>query len=85
MPRTQMGGGKDSKDSTHSRFPAGRYRNAVEGAQTAPGSTVFALAVQPDNKILIGGGFATMSGQWRHGIARLNADGTLDTSFSPAP
>ena len=51
----------------------------------APDSTVFALAVQPDNKILVGGEFTTVSGQWRQGIARLNADGTLDTSFPPEP
>jgi uncharacterized delta-60 repeat protein len=44
---------------------------------------VSALALQPDGKILIGGSFTSVSGHSRRGIARLNADGTLDTSFNP--
>jgi len=51
---------------------------------------VLALAVQPDGKILIGGDFTTIDSripgedpteQLR--IARLNADGSRDTSFNP--
>jgi uncharacterized delta-60 repeat protein len=34
-------------------------------------------------KILIGGGFTSFNGTLRNGIARLNADGSLDTSFNP--
>ena len=41
------------------------------------------LAVQPDGKILIGGNFTTVHGATRNHIARLNADGTLDTAFNP--
>lgn len=41
------------------------------------------LAVQADGKILVGGIFTTLGGQSRIGIGRLNADGTLDTSFNP--
>ncbi len=44
---------------------------------------VFAIAVQGDGKILIGGMFTTYQGTARSGIARLNADGALDTSFDP--
>jgi uncharacterized delta-60 repeat protein len=40
-------------------------------------------AVQPDGKIVVGGGFTTLGGQSRSRIGRLNADGTLDTSFNP--
>lgn len=40
------------------------------------------MARQPDGKILICGEFTTFHGQNRSRIARLNADGTLDTSFS---
>jgi uncharacterized delta-60 repeat protein len=46
-------------------------------------SVVFATAVQPDNKILIGGNFTTVLGVGRNHIARLNTDGTLDTAFNP--
>jgi uncharacterized delta-60 repeat protein len=43
---------------------------------------VHAIAVQPDGKILIGGQFNTVNGESRPKLARLNPDGTLDTSFS---
>jgi len=42
---------------------------------------VFALKVQPDGKILVGGSMSHVNGVLRPGIARLNQDGTLDTSF----
>ena len=44
--------------------------------------SVFALAPQPDAKILIGGLFKLLGGESRSSIGRLNADGTVDTSFS---
>ncbi|MDQ6633056.1 MAG: hypothetical protein M3Y82_15090, partial [Verrucomicrobiota bacterium] len=46
-------------------------------------NVVLATAVQPDGKILIGGGFITVLGVTRNNIARLNPDGTLDTAFNP--
>ena len=45
------------------------------------GSSIYALAVQPDGKILIGGSFSQVNGVNRNRLARLNADGSLDTSF----
>jgi uncharacterized delta-60 repeat protein len=39
----------------------------------------------PDGKILICGLFTKYNGQNRPWIARLNADGSLDTSFNPSP
>jgi uncharacterized delta-60 repeat protein len=52
-----------------------------------PGSgtnnTVYAIAVQPDGKILIGGGFTSYNGTPCNYIARLNSDGSLDTDFDP--
>ncbi|WP_400191263.1 T9SS type A sorting domain-containing protein [Hymenobacter sp. B81] len=44
---------------------------------------VSAIALQPDGKILIGGGFGTYGGVNRNSIARLNADGSLDPTFVP--
>jgi uncharacterized delta-60 repeat protein len=46
-------------------------------------STMHAIAVQSDGKILIGGEFTSYNGTSRNGIARLNADGSLDTGFDP--
>ena len=50
---------------------------------TAFASYVNALALQPDGKVIIGGGFTSVNGVARNQIARLNADGTLDASFNP--
>ena len=44
-------------------------------------STVNAITLQPDGKILVGGAFTTYNGFTRGRITRLNADGTRDTSF----
>jgi uncharacterized delta-60 repeat protein len=44
---------------------------------------VYAVALQSDGKVLVGGLFNTVDGVSRNGIARLNPDGTLDPSFDP--
>ena len=44
-------------------------------------SEIFALAVQPDGKILVGGRFATVGGADNPSLARLNPNGSLDTTF----
>ena len=46
-------------------------------------ASITSIVLQPDGKILIGGDFTTMNGTARNGLARLNADGTLDTAFNP--
>jgi uncharacterized delta-60 repeat protein len=51
-------------------------------AQSFSTFTVSAIGVQQDGKIVIGGDFASVAGQPRTGIARLNADGSLDASFN---
>jgi uncharacterized delta-60 repeat protein/uncharacterized repeat protein (TIGR01451 family) len=43
---------------------------------------VWAIAVQTDHKVVIGGDFLSINGVVRNHIARLNADGSLDTSFN---
>ena len=49
-------------------------------AGSALNRSAIALAIQPDGKILIGGGFSTVPGLVRHRIARLHPDGTGDAS-----
>jgi uncharacterized delta-60 repeat protein len=44
-------------------------------------ANVSAIVTQDDGKIFIGGSFASVHGVTRIGIARLNADGSLDESF----
>ncbi|HMJ90900.1 MAG TPA: hypothetical protein VK530_13850 [Candidatus Acidoferrum sp.] len=45
--------------------------------------TVFAIAAQPDGKVIIGGTFTVVNGTPRSYLARLNANGSLDTGFAP--
>jgi uncharacterized delta-60 repeat protein len=53
------------------------FMNGMAGADAA----VYAVATQPDGRILIGGSFTNVTGVPRNHIARLNADGSLDTAF----
>ena len=48
-----------------------------------PNLLVEAIAIQSDGRIMIGGKFDTVSGVSHNRIARLNTDGSLDTSFDP--
>src|SRR5450432_2593792 len=66
----------------------GRAQSDVDAFDPGANNTVRALAVQPDGKIIVGGFFTTLGGggtgtTTRNFIGRLNADGTLDTSFDP--
>ncbi len=49
---------------------------------SGPNGTVYALAVQPDGKVIIGGDFTTINLQPAPYLARLNTDGSLDNSFT---
>lgn len=44
-------------------------------------SSVDSFVLQPNGKIVIAGTFQIVGGQPRHGMARLNADGSLDGTF----
>src|SRR5207245_969517 len=44
---------------------------------------VWSTALQSDNKVLVAGNFSQVNGTNRNSIARLNADGSLDTTFDP--
>jgi uncharacterized delta-60 repeat protein len=49
-----------------------------------PNGDILGLAVQPwDGRVLIAGMFTTVGGAPRGGVARLNADGSLDATFVP--
>jgi uncharacterized delta-60 repeat protein len=50
---------------------------------TGPDSIVYHVVPQPDGKVIITGSFTKVAGVVRPHIARLNADGTLDTTFQP--
>src|SRR5207253_1302828 len=65
-----------------------RGQSALDGFDPNANDTVRVVVVQPDGKILLGGDFTTLSPNGggavtRNRIARLNPDGTLDTTFNP--
>ncbi|KAF2511345.1 T9SS type A sorting domain-containing protein [Flavobacterium foetidum] len=45
------------------------------------GGTVHTILIQPDGKILVGGGFKSYQGNTQNYLIRLNPDGTKDTTF----
>jgi uncharacterized delta-60 repeat protein len=52
---------------------------------TILGGAVGPVMLQPNGRIVIGGSFTNVQGHFRDGLARLNADGSLDQTFDPAP
>jgi uncharacterized delta-60 repeat protein len=63
----------------------GSHDTTFDPGNGAAGSLniVYALALQQDDKIVIGGAFTSYNGTARNSIARVNSDGTLDTTFDP--
>jgi uncharacterized delta-60 repeat protein len=56
--------------------PGGGNNSGLDG-------DVFAIAVQADGKVIVGGSFSKVGRTSRSHIARLHPDGSLDTSFDP--
>lgn len=48
-----------------------------------PSTVVNKVIVQPDGKILVGGGFTNYAGSGKSNLVRLNGDGTVDATFNP--
>ncbi|MCL5097054.1 MAG: delta-60 repeat domain-containing protein [Candidatus Omnitrophica bacterium] len=55
------------------------------GFTTAVNGIVYTVAVQPDDKVLVGGEFTRVNGVDRDYLVRLNPDGTIDDSFVHLP
>ncbi len=75
---TQAGG---SNKMNVARYNAdGSIDDTFTSGDGYPGTNgpVMAVSVQSDGKVLIGGNFNTIFGHPRRGLARLNADGSLD-------
>ena len=61
----------------------GTLDTAFNTGGSGANNMVNALSLQADGKIIIGGSFSTFNGTQRKLLARLNANGTVDTSFTP--
>ncbi|TXT51486.1 MAG: hypothetical protein FD140_1524 [Limisphaerales bacterium] len=85
--RIMVGGGFTSIDGTSRNGIARLLATGALDASFNPGAgfngSVRAIAIQPDGKIVVGGSFTAFNGTSRTNLARLNADGTLDTAFDP--
>ncbi|MBV9009413.1 MAG: hypothetical protein JO354_09655 [Verrucomicrobia bacterium] len=55
------------------------FRPTIAGAGAV---VLYSIAVEIDGKILLGGNFTVLNGVTRYGFARLNSDGSLDTTFN---
>ncbi|MDB5269101.1 MAG: Delta-60 repeat protein/Por secretion system C-terminal sorting [Hymenobacter sp.] len=58
------------------------YNEQVSSSAPNFGNNIRSLTVQTDDKILVGGNLDRYNGQDAANLVRLNANGTLDTSFS---
>ena len=69
--RLNANGEIDSSFDIGTGFSSSDYANIVQ-----------AIVVQPDGKILVGGYFISYNGQPARSLIRLNADGSIDTTFN---
>src|SRR2546425_7576833 len=59
------------------------HGQTVDSFNPGASGSVYALAVQPDGKIVIGGSFTSLGGVPRAHIGRVATDGSVDPSFDP--
>lgn len=59
----------------------GSLDNTFNSGGTGASDQIYSIALQPDGKILIAGFFSYYNGVSRGKVARLNTDGSLDTTF----
>lgn len=69
---------------TPTAIDIGDARLVVSDSHGSQAASDLAWEVTSPPKIIIGGGFTTVGGVTRNRLARLNHDGTLDTSFAPS-
>ena len=60
----------------------GSLDTAFAARQGADSSSITSFLIQPDQKILVCGGFSSFSGKAVTGLIRLMPDGTIDPSFN---
>jgi uncharacterized delta-60 repeat protein len=69
--------------STLPAWPVPTLDPNFKPAITRDGGFLSSIAVQSDGKVIVAGGFNAINGVARDGLARLNADGSVDVSFDP--
>jgi uncharacterized delta-60 repeat protein len=75
-------GGSQLTQNRIVRFLTNGTRDNTFVVGTGFSSSVLALVIQSDGKILVGGAFTSYNGTGQNRITRLNSDGTRDTGFT---
>ncbi|HKQ36616.1 MAG TPA: Calx-beta domain-containing protein, partial [Verrucomicrobiae bacterium] len=87
--RVLIAGGFGSVDNISRRGIARLDRNGALDPNFNPGAgadgPIFAMSLLQDGRLLIAGDFTSYNNVPRRSIARLNGDGSLDTTFDPPP
>lgn len=65
-------------------LPDGSVDTSFDPGASGANSIVYALVIQPDGKILVGGNFTTLHGTNRARLGRLESNGDLDATFDAA-
>lgn len=71
-----------NSDGTRDTVFTSNTGTAVTGLTPGFGTGIYAIAIQSDGKIILGGSFTTWNGGSVNLAVRLNTDGTKDTTFS---
>jgi uncharacterized delta-60 repeat protein len=85
--RVVLGGGATTFNGTSvprlfRLFSNGSVDTSFNSGGSGPNSTVFTTLRLPDDKIVIGGSFTSYNGVEARYLARINSNGTLDTTFT---
>ncbi|MCL4181642.1 MAG: immunoglobulin domain-containing protein [Verrucomicrobia bacterium] len=81
---TEHAGRPEATYALASLQPNGQPEPGFAPRLLGDGGAVTALALEPDGRILVGGGFTSFNGQSRNQLARIGTDGALDPGFVPA-
>jgi uncharacterized delta-60 repeat protein len=85
--RVLLAGAFESVNGTTRHYIARLLANGSLDTSFNPGigqyGYVRSMALQADGKVVIGGSFTAANGASRNGLARLNANGSADTSYDP--
>src|SRR5579862_5321149 len=74
-----------NSSSTWSQSTTSYLDTSFDPGSGAGGGIVETVLPQPDGKVLVCGNFTSFNGAAQGYIARLNSDGSIDTSFHAAP
>lgn len=84
LARFNLDGSLDESFFADGSF-AGSGFNLNPGIEPGPNSVVASVIVQPDNRILVAGGFRGVNGQPAGGLVRLDEHGNIDPTFRASP